>query len=79
MDKDRKAIIDRRAKGRAEALGKDKGKSNLLTLVKVSHLLLYTMFLAKAHFQCTPSYTFSVGRFRPKGTCVFKYKICLKL
>merc|ERR1711972_1031098 len=26
MDKDRKAIIDRRAKGRAEALGKDKGK-----------------------------------------------------
>ena len=26
MDKDRKAILDRRAKGRAEALGKDKGK-----------------------------------------------------
>merc|ERR1739840_84487 len=26
MDKDRKAIIDRRAKGRAEATGKDKGK-----------------------------------------------------
>merc|ERR1712137_561011 len=26
MDKDRKAIIDRRAKGRAEVLGKDKGK-----------------------------------------------------
>merc|ERR1711931_34704 len=26
MDKDRKAIIDRRAKGRAEAKGKDKGK-----------------------------------------------------
>merc|ERR1711922_45815 len=26
MDKDRKAIIDRRAKGRAAALGKDKGK-----------------------------------------------------
>merc|ERR1712107_541625 len=26
MDKDRKNIIDRRAKGRAEALGKDKGK-----------------------------------------------------
>ena len=37
------------------------------------------MFLAKAHFQCTPSYTFFVGRFRPKGTFVFKYKICLKL
>lgn len=26
MDKDRKKIIDRRAKGRAAALGKDKGK-----------------------------------------------------
>ncbi len=26
MDKDRKKILDRRAKGRAEALGKDKGK-----------------------------------------------------
>merc|ERR1711988_2058264 len=26
MDKDRKNILDRRAKGRAEALGKDKGK-----------------------------------------------------
>merc|ERR1712042_287349 len=26
MDKDRKAILDRRAKGRAAALGKDKGK-----------------------------------------------------
>merc|ERR1739842_246968 len=26
MDKNRKAILDRRAKGRAEALGKDKGK-----------------------------------------------------
>ena len=26
MDKDRKSIIDRRAKGRAEATGKDKGK-----------------------------------------------------
>merc|ERR1719273_780304 len=26
MDKDRKAILDRRAKGRADALGKDKGK-----------------------------------------------------
>ena len=26
MDKDRKKIIDRRAKGRAEATGKDKGK-----------------------------------------------------
>lgn len=26
MDKDRKGIIDRRAKGRAEATGKDKGK-----------------------------------------------------
>ena len=26
MDKDRKAILDRRAKGRAEATGKDKGK-----------------------------------------------------
>merc|ERR1712036_103602 len=26
MDKDRKLIIDRRAKGRAEATGKDKGK-----------------------------------------------------
>merc|ERR1711872_400753 len=26
MDKDRKAILDRRAKGRAEVLGKDKGK-----------------------------------------------------
>ncbi|TRY77059.1 hypothetical protein TCAL_10221 [Tigriopus californicus] len=26
MDKDRKAIIDRRAKGRAEATGKEKGK-----------------------------------------------------
>jgi len=26
MDKDRKNIIDRRAKGRAEATGKDKGK-----------------------------------------------------
>jgi large subunit ribosomal protein L26e len=26
MDKDRKRILDRRAKGRAEALGKDKGK-----------------------------------------------------
>ena len=31
MDKDRKAIIDRRAKGRAEALGKDKGKINLVS------------------------------------------------
>lgn len=40
MDKDRKAIIDRRAKGRAEALGKDKGKSYLLTLVKVSHFFI---------------------------------------
>jgi hypothetical protein len=28
MDKDRKKILDRRAKGRAEALGKDKGKLN---------------------------------------------------
>ena len=27
MDKDRKNILDRRAKGRAMALGKDKGKS----------------------------------------------------
>jgi len=26
MDKDRKKILDRRAKGRAEATGKDKGK-----------------------------------------------------
>merc|ERR1711944_272381 len=26
MDKDRKKIVDRRAKGRAEATGKDKGK-----------------------------------------------------
>ena len=26
MDKDRKLIVDRRAKGRAEATGKDKGK-----------------------------------------------------
>jgi len=26
MDKDRKNILDRRAKGRADALGKDKGK-----------------------------------------------------
>ena len=32
MDKDRKAIIDRRAKGRAEVLGKDKGK---LTKTKI--------------------------------------------
>jgi hypothetical protein len=29
MDKDRKKILDRRAKGRAEALGKDKGKLNV--------------------------------------------------
>ena len=29
MDKDMKKILDRRAKGRAEALGKDKGKAEL--------------------------------------------------
>jgi large subunit ribosomal protein L26e len=33
MDKDRKKILDRRAKGRAEALGKDKGKLSTSVMI----------------------------------------------
>ena len=41
MDKDRKAIIDRRAKGRAEVLGKDKGK--FAFFLKLRSSLLYVI------------------------------------
>ena len=54
MDKDRKAIIDRRAKGRAEALGKDKGKSYLLTLVQVSIFSFIRCSLQKLIFSVLP-------------------------
>ena len=51
MDKDRKKILDRRAKGRAEALGKDKGKAELFQFsMQIFYFSLKTLFPVLTNF-----------------------------